>query len=75
MRTERRMLLVLSVVLLGAAVLATGESKYVLSSKRLSSTAVALSCANGADPTGKKFGQVLIISCKEQEGPWLPATK
>lgn len=55
-----------SVVLLGAVMLgslAVGESKYVLSSKRLSSTEVALSCANGADPTGKKFGSVLIISC------------
>ena len=61
----------LVVMIVGVVLLAIGiaieptqaESKYVLSSKRLSSTEVALSCSNGADPTGQKVGQTVIISC------------
>jgi hypothetical protein len=56
----------LCIVLAGMILLVTlawGEGKYVLASKRLSSTEVAVSCANGADPTGQKIGNTLIISC------------
>lgn len=55
-----------SVVLLGAVMLsslAVGVSKYNLSSKRLSTNSVAISCQDHADPAGSKLGDVLIISC------------
>ena len=56
----------LALVLLTLAVASVcwGESKkYILNYKRLSTTEVGVSCENGADPTGKKFGNTLIISC------------
>lgn len=30
---------------------------------RLSNTEVGISCMNGADPTGKKIGNTVIMSC------------
>lgn len=35
----------------------------ILKSTRLSSRAIAISCTNGGDPTGKMENGVLIISC------------
>jgi hypothetical protein len=58
----KKLYIVLAGVMLFVTV-AWGEGKYVLASKRLSSTEVAVSCANGADPTGQKIGNTLIISC------------
>jgi len=52
---------ILAVLALGCALAA--ESKYILNAKRLSSTAEAITCSNGADPTGETVGGVLIISC------------
>jgi hypothetical protein len=53
--------LTLAVLLFASALLA--ESKYILNAKRLSSTEEAISCSNGADPTGVKVGNTLVISC------------
>lgn len=33
---------------------------------RLSTTEVGISCTNGADPTGTKFGDTTIISCGKE---------
>jgi hypothetical protein len=54
--------LMLALVLFAGAVCGA-ESKYILTTKRLSSTEVGLSCSNGADPTGRKIGNTVIISC------------
>ncbi len=51
-----------AVLILCGFVLGT-ESKYILNAKRLSSAEEAISCSNGADPTGHTIGGVLIISC------------
>jgi hypothetical protein len=32
---------------------------------RLSANAVGVSCLNGGDPTGRKVGDVLILTCGE----------
>lgn len=56
------MRIAIAILLLSAAVFCT-ESKYILVSKRVSSGAVAISCTNGADPTGTTVGDALIISC------------
>lgn len=54
------LVLALLTILVGGLV---AETKYILNAKRLSSTEEALSCNNGADPTGTKVGNTLIISC------------
>ena len=56
-------LITLAAVIALAQVSGTAESKNILSGKRLSTTEVALSCSNGADPTGRKIGNTVIISC------------
>jgi hypothetical protein len=35
----------------------------IIKTSHLSSTEIAVSCKNGADPTGQKIGDVLLISC------------
>jgi hypothetical protein len=50
-------------LILTLAAIAGAESKYVLNSKRLSTSDLAVSCNNGGYPTGTKFGDTLIISC------------
>ena len=37
--------------------------KPVYKVMKLSTSEVGISCLNGGDPTGKKIGNVLIISC------------
>lgn len=56
----------IAALVLLAMIVGQAESKYILSSKRLSSTEVALSCSNGADPTGRKIGETVIISCGKE---------
>jgi hypothetical protein len=45
--------------------MASGEerAKSICKTSHIGINAVAISCTNGADPTGNKFGNVLIISC------------
>jgi hypothetical protein len=45
---------------------AHGAAKdYVLTTKRIGDYTVAIGCKNGADPTGNKYGEILLISCKD----------
>jgi hypothetical protein len=56
--------LLIAVLLMSAVCL--GESKQILQVKRINPSNVVLSCANGADPTGKEIAyHVLVISCGE----------
>ena len=41
----------------------TMRAKYICKVSHLSVTSVGISCLNGADPTGQKLGDVLVISC------------
>jgi len=40
-----------------------GATKANYKVTRLSSNEVGISCLNGADPTGRKIGDTLILSC------------
>lgn len=42
---------------------APNRPKSVVKTSHLGPNAVAITCLNGADPTGQKVGSVLIISC------------
>lgn len=56
--------LIVALMLVSAVCL--GESKQVLQVKRINTNTVVMSCANGADPTGKEIAyHVLLISCGE----------
>lgn len=51
-------------LLLSMAVLAFADHvDYICESKHIGTSAVAVSCKNGADPTGTKIGTILLISC------------
>ena len=56
-------LITLVVILAALALAAAAASKYTCQVKRLSGNEVGISCANGADPTGTKVGDTVIISC------------
>jgi hypothetical protein len=47
----------------GLALAAGSSTHYILNTKRLSTSEIALTCLNGADPTGTKIGDTVIISC------------
>lgn len=42
------------------------KPKPVYKVSRMSLTEVGITCLNGADPTGQKFGNVLVISCGKE---------
>lgn len=53
---------VITLIVLSA--LAIAESKYICKVAHLGTNDIAVTCTNGADPTGKKIsGNVLLISC------------
>lgn len=52
----------LFLTLLASSVTAS-ESKVVCKTSRLGPYAVAITCTNGSDVTGRKLGDVLVISC------------
>lgn len=56
-------LLALAVVSLIPSGAQSERPKVVCKSTRLGPMAVAIVCLNGADPTGHKLGDTLIISC------------
>lgn len=56
-------LLTLATILAALALAAGAASKNICQVKRLSTNEVGISCANGADPTGTKVGETVIISC------------
>ena len=57
--------LIMCLVLVVAA-MAT-ESKYICKAVHIGTSAIAVTCTNGADPTGNTTGNVLIISCAERK--------
>jgi hypothetical protein len=55
-------LIALAVLAFTAVIVA--ESRYVIKSTHVGNAAVAITCTNGGDPTGKMLdGNVLLISC------------
>lgn len=46
-----------------AGLLAGERAKSVIHVSHLTTNEVGITCANGADPTGIKTGDVLVISC------------
>ena len=54
--------LLFAVVFVGSLAAQRAE-KYICKSTHLGVNAVAITCLNGADPTGTKVGNTLIISC------------
>ena len=41
---------------------------------KLSQSQVGISCLNGADPTGRKIGDLVIMSCENSPETDIPAT-
>jgi hypothetical protein len=58
-------------ILLLVSVAVAARREYTIKSSHLGLNAVAITCENGGDPTGKKYGDVLIISC----GKWIMDTR
>lgn len=57
-------LLVLVIVsLVPSGALQSDKPKNVCKAVHLGPMSVAITCLNGADPTGNKYGDTLIISC------------
>lgn len=56
-------LFTLVTILAVLALAAVAATKTICQVKRLSTSEVGISCANGADPTGTKIGDTVIISC------------
>ena len=50
-------------MLMVAAIAGASESKWLLNYKRLSTSEIGISCANGGDPKGTQVGGTLVISC------------
>lgn len=50
-------------ILILAGIAIAAEQKAIYKLTRLSPTEVGIYCTNGGDPTGKKIGNTLIISC------------
>lgn len=64
MITTSRIAVVL--LLLCALCAAAERAKAVYKITRLSTMSVGISCLNGADPTGRKVGDVVIMSCGKE---------
>lgn len=60
--TKRKPMMIIAILTLaGIAYAATTTS--IIKVSRLSDTEASVSCKNGADPTGRKIGKTLILSC------------
>lgn len=59
----RKWLAVWGLALVLGVVAADARVDYILNTKRIDTGKVAITCANGGDPTGIKVGSVLIIDC------------
>lgn len=51
------------VLLFAVAIFAGDKPKNVYKLFHLSTTEIGITCQNGADPTGRKVGDLVIISC------------
>jgi hypothetical protein len=60
-------------VLLTTLAFAAERSKALYKVTRLSPTQVGISCLNGADPTGRKVGDIVIMSCAYSEDTTVPS--
>lgn len=59
----KRYIAIFAPMFVGASALGATAREYVLNYKRIDSGKVAITCANGGDPTGTKVGDVLVIDC------------
>lgn len=57
--------IIIAVLLLCGLCIATERQKALYKVTRLTTTQVGISCLNGADPTGRKIGDMVIMSCGE----------
>lgn len=60
---DKRMKIIIVAACLVSAMYGAERIKAMYKITRLSTTEVGISCTNGADPTGTKFGDTTIISC------------
>jgi hypothetical protein len=60
---HKRYAFVALLVLLGTLFAASDKPKPIYKITRLTQTQVGISCLNGADPTGRKIGDMVIMSC------------
>lgn len=60
-----RKALAVAVILASAAsaIAQTPRVKSLYRTFRFSETEIGIRCTNGADPTGRKIGDILVISC------------
>jgi hypothetical protein len=61
-----RTIITLATLLLLGTGYAADKPKNIYKVTHLSTTEVGISCLNGADPTGRKFGDVVIMSCGKE---------
>jgi hypothetical protein len=64
---------VIAVLLLTTLAFAAERGKALYRVTRLSPTQVGISCVNGADPTGRKVGDIVIMSCAYSEDTAVPS--
>ena len=50
-------------LLAGAVAQAAERAQSIIHVSHIGTSTVGITCANGADPTGIKSGEVLLISC------------
>lgn len=58
-----RILIGLTAVLILAVAGLAAEVKTIYKVHRFNASEIGISCQNGADPTGRKVGDIVIISC------------
>ena len=72
MKTHRQRTIAWTLTIVGALALAcmntgaaqTLRNEYIAKANHIGKNVVAVTCINGADPTGQKVGQnVLLVSC------------
>jgi hypothetical protein len=57
---------ILGLLLLAAVAVAGDKPKNVYKLFHFTTTEVGITCTNSADPTGRKVGDILIISCGKE---------
>jgi hypothetical protein len=59
----KKVLFAVCTIALLVSVAAADKPKNVYKTFHFTTTEVGITCLNGADPTGRKMGDILIISC------------
>lgn len=57
--------LIVAALILGAFALGQSTRKYNIKISHLDVNTISIVCLNGADPTGTKYGSLLLMSCGE----------